>query len=80
MQDKPITQAQFAEHCKENQVTADQLKKLMPLADLIPTLKEIVEEKKSMTFVGKKILKIIGYVAAVIGLMISIIELYKRVK
>jgi hypothetical protein len=76
----PITQTQFKEHCKENQVTADQLKRLMPLADLIPTLKEIVEEKKSMTFVGKKILKIIGYAAAVVGLMISIIELYKRVK
>lgn len=78
--DGPITQKQFADHCRENEETAAQLEKLMPLADLIPTLKEIVEEKKSMTFVGKKILKIIGYVAAVVGLMISIIELYKRVK
>lgn len=76
----PITQKQFENHCRENQATSDQLEKLMPLVDLIPILQEIVEEKKSMTYVGKKILKIIGYIAAVVGLIISIIELYKRVK
>lgn len=75
-----ITREEFDEHCRQNQALATQLEKIMPLVDLIPTLNEIVEEKRSMTFVGKKILQIIGYFAAAIGLLISILELAKRIK
>lgn len=42
---EPITQAQFLEHCRDNEETALKLEKLMPLADLIPALEEIVENQ-----------------------------------
>lgn len=75
-----ITRQEFDEHCRQNRELALQFEKIMPLVDLIPTLNEIVEEKKSMTFVGKKILQVIGYFAAAIGLLLSILELAKRIK
>jgi len=78
--DGAITQQEFVAHCKENKKTDDKLEKLMPLADLIPALEEIVENQRAMTLVGRKALRIIGYIAAVVGMIIGILELYKRVK
>jgi len=75
-----VKRSEFQAHCKANGETDEKLNQLMPLVELIPMLKEIVEEKKSMTFVGKRVLKIIGYTATVIGLIIGILELYKRIR
>jgi len=75
-----VKKSEFEIHCKANELTAAKLEKLMPLVDLIPTLKEIVDEKKSMTFASKKILKIITFLAAAVGLIIGLLELFKRMR
>lgn len=64
-----VTRAQFEKHCKENQETSAKLEKLMPLANLIPTLNDIVEEKKALSLISKTVLKWIGIVLS-IGLFI----------
>ena len=75
-----VSHSQFLKHCRDNDKQSEQIAKLMPLAELIPTLEEIVENQRAMTFVAKKVLKIVGYIAAVVGLIIAILELWKRVK
>lgn len=78
--DDPITQKQFADHCRENEETAAQLEKLMPLADLIPTLNEIVDNQKATVYMGRKFLRIIGTVSAIIGLAYLIVQFWKVIK
>ena len=85
--DKPITQKQFQDHCGENEVTAaiavdtaDKLERLMPLVDLIPTLNEIVENQKATVYMGRKVLRMISYISAVIGLLYLIFQFWKAVK
>jgi hypothetical protein len=78
--DKPITQKQFQDHCRENEATALQLEKLMPLVDLIPTLNEIVENQKATVYMGRKVLRMIGYISAVIGLLYLIFQFWKEIK
>lgn len=85
--DKPITQKQFQDHCRENEVTAaiavdtaDKLERLMPLVDLIPTLNEIVENQKATVYMGRKVLRMISYISAVIGLLYLIFQFWKAVK
>lgn len=78
--DKPITQKQFQDHCRENEATASQLEKLMPLVDLIPILNEIVENQKATVYMGRKVLRMIGYISAVIGLLYLIFQFWKEIK
>ena len=78
--DKPITQKQFQDHCRENEATALQLEKLMPLVDLIPTLNEIVENQKATVYIGRKILGAIGIIASVLGLLYLILQVWKEIK
>lgn len=75
---EPITRLEFKTHCKENQVTSARLEKLMPLVDLIPTLQEIVENQKATIYMGRKILKWIGYISAAIGLLYLILKFWKE--
>lgn len=72
--------AQFKVSKETGRINGENIKKLLPLADLAPTLNEIVENQKAFTYVGRKVLRIIGYIAAVVGLLIGLFELYKRVK
>jgi len=65
------------EHYKSN---ASKIDKLLPLVNLIPTLNEIVENQKAMSIVGKKVLKIIGVISAIIGLIYLIFRFWKEVK
>jgi hypothetical protein len=78
--DKPITQKQFQDHCRENEATALQLEKLMPLVDLIPTLNEIVENQKATVYIGRKILGAIGIIASVLSLLYLILQVWKEIK
>ena len=73
-----VSQKEFLEHCRQNDITAKKLDQLMPLVDLIPTLNEIVEEKKAATLVGKKIIRVIGYTAAIIGILYAIFKFWKE--
>ena len=80
---KPITRTEFKEHCEENQSTAttvNDLKQLLPLVALIPTLEEIVENQKAATIIGKKIFKIIGVISAIIGLIYLIFRFGKEIR
>jgi len=52
----------------------------MPLVDLIPTLNEIVENQKATVYMGRKILRMIGYISAVIGLLYLIFQFWKEIK
>lgn len=70
----------LAEHCKQNTMenaeinsrflnTNEKLDKLMPLADLIPLLQEIVDREKEQKAVSKwmvRIGKVLGFLAATI--------------
>lgn len=78
-------------HCKQNKVrdeliddrdakTEKKIDRLMPLVDLIPTLESIVEDQKAMTIVSKKILRIVGYISAVIGLLYLVFRFWKDIK
>ena len=86
-----ITKKEFAKHCKNNKDdfrTAKQdrerlnlkLERLMPLVDLIKPVKEIIENQKAMSFVGKKIMRIIGYAAAIFGLFWLMLRFWKEIK
>jgi len=54
--------------------------KLMPLVDLIPVLKEIAEEKRAITLIGRNVLKILGVISLIIGIIIGTFEIWKRIK
>jgi len=75
-----ITRKEFQDHCQENEATAAQLERLMPLVDLIPTLNEIVENQKATVYMGRKVLRMISYISAVIGLLYLIFQFWKAVK
>ena len=75
-----VSQDEFHAHCKSNEETDKKLEKLLPLAKLIPVLESIVKEKESMTFISKRILKIVTYTATIIGLILGLLELWKRIK
>jgi len=80
---EPITRKEFQEHCDSNDVTAKsvvKLEKLLPLVDLIPTLQEIVENQKATIIVGRKALRIIGYISAALGLLYLIFRFWREVK
>ena len=75
-----VSQDEFHAHCKSNEETDKKLEKLLPLAKLIPVLESIVKEKESMTFISKRILRIVTYIATIIGLILGLLELWKRIK
>ena len=86
-----ITEKEFQEHCKDNytgfklakenrQAIEKKLDKLMPLVDLIPTLEDIAENQKAMTVVGKKVMKVIGVIATILGLIYLIFRFWKEIK
>lgn len=65
------------QHYKSN---ATKIDKLLPLVGLIPSIEEIVENQRAMTLVGRKVLKVITVISIIIGVLIGILELWKRVK
>lgn len=65
---------------KRNLQVDAKLDKLMPLADLIPSLTEIVENQKANVIVGRKVLKVVTIIGVVIGLVWSIIRVWKEIK
>jgi hypothetical protein len=78
-------------HCKQNESrdklvderdrkTEKKIDQLLPLVNLIPTLNDIVENQKANIYMGRKILKIIGYISAVIGLLYLIFKFWKDIK
>jgi len=76
-----ITRKEFEDHCAENQRTSEKLDKLMPLTELIPTLKIIVEDEKAKRWLAKRIVNflkisgiIIGTFATVFGIIWAIIK------
>lgn len=77
-----ITRKEFELHCKENQETSQQLDKLMWLADpeMKQALKEIVENQKSMTNVGKRVIKVVGYLSAIIGLLYLMFKFISEIR
>lgn len=75
-----VTRDQFIEHCRENERTAEKLDQLMPLVDLIPTLKEIVQSQKANVIVAQKVLRVVGYLSAIIGLVYLIFKFWKDIK
>jgi len=56
--------------------------KLSPLTedDLIPTLKSIVKTQEANTIVAKNVLKIIGYLSAVVGLLYLVFHFWTEIK
>lgn len=68
-------------HCIQNnqrdEATDSKLDKLMPLVDLIPSLNEIVESQRAMSFIGKQFVKVLGIVSAFIGFIYLIFKFWK---
>lgn len=77
---KNVSRKEFDEHCEINKITAEQVNKLMPLVDLIPTLNEIVENQKANVYIGRKIIKIIGVISAIVGLLYLIFRFWREIK
>ena len=65
--DHSVSQKEFAEHCKLNLQTDHKLDKLMPLTELIPTLKIIVEDEKGKRWLAKRIVNFLKIAGIVIG-------------
>ena len=76
-----VSRKEFDEHCEANLQTDHKLDKLMPLAELIPTLKQIVEDEQAKRWLAKRIITflkiagiIVGSLAAVFGIIWAIIK------
>jgi len=71
-------------HYKQNEdhdrLTDEKFERLMPLADLIPALQEIVENQRAMSYVGKKILRILGYISAIVTLLYLFFKFWQDIK
>ena len=72
------------DHRKQNEdhdrLTDEKFERLMPLADLIPALQEIVENQRAMSYVGKKILRILGYISATVTLLYLFFKFWQDIK
>ena len=74
----------FNQHCavgdmrdRENDKKID---KLLPLVELIPTIQSMVEDQKATVYLGRKILRVIGAISAVVGLAYLILQFWREVK
>lgn len=75
-----ISRDEFNLHCRENSETTNKLDQLMPLVELIPTLKEIVQSQKATVIVAQRVLRFVGYLSAIIGLIYLIFRFWKDIK
>ena len=73
----PITRDEFESHCEANLQTDKKLDKLMPLANLIPIIEEIVESQKFQTQLSKKIARGIGVFALVVSIIAGVLASIK---
>jgi hypothetical protein len=82
VKEEVVTKDEFQDHCLANQKTDEKLEKIMWLADpeMKKALKEIVTNQQSMTNVGKRVIKIIGYLSAFFGLIYLMFKMYKDIK
>ena len=69
-----VSKNDFLIHCKSNDKNFE---RLMPLADLIPTLESIVEEKRLQTLMAKKIVRAIGVIATIVGTIAAVLASMK---
>lgn len=56
----------------------DNITKLMPLVTLAPMIEQMVEERRAYTFIASKMLKVIGVIAAIIGLVYGAVKLWQE--
>jgi hypothetical protein len=56
------------------------IQKLLPLVPIIPTVEAIVKNQEANTIVGKKVLKVIGVISAVVGLLYLIFHFWGEIK
>lgn len=70
-----ITQLQIT--AKNN---CENIAKLLPLVGLIPTLNDVVENQKANIYMGRKLIRWVGYVSAMIGLIYLIFRFWKEIK
>jgi len=75
-----VSHSQFLKHCRDNDKQSEQIAKLMPLVELIPAIEVILENQRAMSIVGKKVMKIIGVIASIIGLVYMIVKFWKEIK
>lgn len=69
---------EFREEQKlEHKAIDDKLVKLEPLADLIPSIQELVDDKKAMQKGSKWLMKFLAFVATVLGIVWTIFEIAK---
>lgn len=74
--DHSVSKKDFITHCKSNDKNFE---RLMPLANLIPILESIVEEKKLQTLQAKKIVRAIGIIATVVAIIAGILASFKYI-
>jgi hypothetical protein len=72
------------EQISELQITAknnyQNIEKLLPLVTLIPSIEDIVENQRATALIGRKILKWIAVISAILGLLYLIFRFWKEVK
>lgn len=56
------------------------IQKLLPLVPIIPTVEAIVKNQEANTIVGAKVLKVIGVISAIFGLLYLIFRFWKELK
>lgn len=64
-----VSHAEFRKHCDDNKVTGHKIDKLMPLAELIPVLQEIVNDEQSKRWLAKRVLNFLKIAGIVLGMM-----------
>jgi hypothetical protein len=78
-------------HCKQNVArdkiidsrdakTEKKIDQLLPLVELVPLLKQMVDEKRAYTIIAAKVLKWIGVLGALVGLVYGAIKLWQEIK
>jgi len=68
-----VSRKEFDAHCEANLKTDHKLDRLMPLAELIPTLKRIAEDEQSKRWLAKRIVSFLKITAIIIGSMVAVI-------
>jgi uncharacterized membrane protein YukC len=79
-----ITKTEFQEHCKQNEEAFQEvipvIKKLEPLADLVPVLKESAELKKSTDKVVNTLTRRAKIVAIFLGIIAVLLTIYLNIR
>jgi hypothetical protein len=71
---------QFAETKELAKVNHGNIEKLTPLAALAPTIEDMVERQKALTYMSSIVLKLVTFIGIVVGIIYTIYRIVKDIR